>query len=144
MPVFEIDEVTRTSVLKLYLSGVPFTQFSYANGSVTLAERLQSVTLTVADAGRQLETLGQWAAMVSDQLSPASGAVGEFMSEVKKANNKTEGDYKIGGVKVTDASYVWGSGNIKYEARPEHTMSWSGFLRWLTWMKSYHRDCAGG
>lgn len=145
MPVFDVNEATRTSTLKLYSGGAPLTQFSYAAGAVTLAARPNPVTLSLADLALQLDTIGQWVGMVNDRLSPVLTPLTDYKSEIKKKENGTiVGTHNADDAELTRVKCEANSGEATFEPRPEYTMPYADFLRWICFLKQFYRDCVGG
>ena len=144
MPAFDINEALGTSSVALYDGGsVPLTQFSYANGLVTVTARAV-VTVSLAQLRAYLDTLDQWASMVKDALSPQTGVLDEFDLDVKSKNGNTTATYKIGNTRLTKAEYDWNTRLIAFDARPEVVIGWCDCLRWFAFLRTFYRDCAGG
>lgn len=141
-PVIDINPTAATASLALYSGATPLTQYTYAAGQVTLAARPSPVTLSKVELGKQLGDIEQWIGQVSDGLSPATGALGKFMAKVKRTNTKVKADYEADGVAITDAEYDLSDYEYTFGPRPQHTMTYCDFVRWVRFLRGFERDCA--
>ena len=144
MPILDVNETSGTAILSLYTGNTPITQFTFANGQVSLAARPNSITLSLDAFQEQLDAIALWVMLVNDKLSPAATDLEEFMIEVVRDTMEIKAEYKAGSTKLTEATRANGANSITFAARPAYTMPWSDFHRWYCFLKMVRRDCAGG
>ena len=144
MPVFDVNEATGTSTLKLYSGGAPLTQYSYAAGAVTVEERLTPAVLSCADTDYQIQMIEDWVRQVSNWLGPSSTAIQRFMAKINRKANKTTGNYESNDVELTDAEFNHTTKVFTFGPRPQHVLPWSDYVRWVKFLRTFHGDCAGG
>jgi len=144
MPIFDVNEAAGTSTLKLYSGGAPLTQYSYAAGQVTVAERLDPAVLSCLDTDYQIAIIEDWIRQVSNWLNPSSTAIERFMAKVNRKANKTNGNYESNDVVLTDAEFVHATAVFTFGPRAQHVLPWSDYVRWTRFLRDFHRDCAGG
>lgn len=135
--VYTINPLARSAELQIVKDGVVGTTFLYADGVVTLTERLAPITFTRKEYEAQMEQIRSWVRAINDQLDPARAATVPHVLRLRKTASKVLGLYRHGageGVLVSDVEYVLASAVTTFQPRPQIVFAWMDFCYWVTFL----------
>ena len=122
-PSLAIDNETQTAELKLFVSGVLATTYSYAGGYVTLSARPVGIEVGAADFTANVEAIERWLLMIRDYLAPGEYARCLFTGKITAESNKIKCSLELDNAQMIDAVYKDATKLTTFGSRPQFVAS---------------------
>lgn len=140
-PKYTINTLDNTATIDIYVLGVLATTYSYASDEVTLEERPNIDTLSIADLAINVEGINTWIGLINKYLINISGVVSRFDEEQKKTNTTIHGKMEIKGDQISDVLFTESTKLCAFQPRNMIVLSYTNFKKWAVFLDVFKINC---